>query len=407
MQWRFIALMSWRYLYKAAHERSLHTMIIIAFSGIFIGSCALALTVAIMTGFQKATLATLQGIHAHLIINLEDTQEPYETVAEKIQKISGVAAYSPNYYAHGLLEYGDDALGAVVMLHGINPKQEQRTTALAKFLIRNDKSLTDVVTSNQIIVGSRLAEKLHITVGDVILLRYAPPQKINQRSLKLDSVELSVAGIIKTGIEDLDAATIICADTLIKDLWPEATPVSISVRLQSKAAEQKICDQLKKSLEVPVHAWYQLYPSLVAALKLEKLVSFFVLSLISLVASMNIFALIFMIITNKRVDIAVLRAMGAQPSDIVSIFFGAGILLASSASLLGICTAYLLGLLLTTHWRISLPDAYIVNYLPVDLTIYLFVGVLIFVMLVSTLATWLASRCVHTLPISETLRFGQ
>src|SRR5207302_1389175 len=148
-----------------------------------------------------------------------------------------------------------------------------------------------------------------------------------------------------------------------------------------------------------------LYPALISALKLEKYALILILLLITMVASMNIIALLFMQITQKRPDIAILYAMGMRPKQIVSIFMLMGMLIASIASASGIFLAWIASLLLERYPFIELPDVYYVTHLPANMDWSLAITVFITIMLLNFMATWYTARRTQHIKIADVLRY--
>ena len=126
--------------------------------------------------------------------------------------------------------------------------------------------------------------------------------------------------------------------------------------------------------------------ALLAALTLEEYVSFLVIALITLVASMNILALLFMQITNKRTDIALLKTIGMPSHAITTIFIYMGLGIALCASICGVLCATVISFCIDHYKLLPLPDAYYVSHVPAHMTIYIPLMVLCMVCLMSLCA---------------------
>jgi lipoprotein-releasing system permease protein len=214
-----------------------------------------------------------------------------------------------------------------------------------------------------------------------------------------------VSGMFKTGIDEFDNGLILCSFDLMHELFPDNGATQLSLRLQPNEDEQKTIQQLQDTLQLEVYSWKDLYPALVSALKLEKYAMFLILALITLVASMNIIALLFMQITQKRPDIAVLRAMGALPRTITQIFLIMGMSIALVASACGIALAWIATLILQNYPFITLPDAYYVSHLPAKMDWQLVLSVFSVVICMSFIATWLTARRTRSINSAQVLRF--
>jgi lipoprotein-releasing system permease protein len=110
-------------------------------------------------------------------------------------------------------------------------------------------------------------------------------------------------------------------------------------------------------------------------------------------------------IVQKKGDIAILKTMGMQNSQVSAIFFIMGIIIASIASVCGLLTAWVIGILLQRYPLITLPDAYYVTYIPVRLDLRVFALIFVVIMFMSIVATWLPIRKIKNVNIADVLRF--
>ena len=191
----------------------------------------------------------------------------------------------------------------------------------------------------------------------------------------------------------------------MEKIYPNTIIEQINCALAPHTDEAAIIHKLRTRLGLDVYSWKDLYPSLVASLKLEKYVSFFILALVLLVASMNILSLLFMHITQKRPIIALLQALGMPLRSINELFFIMGITISSLASIGGLLAAIFTSWLLQTYPFITLPDAYYVTHLPVAMNWHIIGIVFCTVMILSSCAVWLPIQRIRSINISNVLRF--
>jgi lipoprotein-releasing system permease protein len=147
-----------------------------------------------------------------------------------------------------------------------------------------------------------------------------------------------------------------------------------------------------------------LYPDLVSSLILEKYVMFFILALITLVATLNMISLLFMQIQHKLRDIAIMKTIGLANKPIRSIFLALGVTITLLASLSGLGCAAVAGYLLERYPFIKLPDVYYVSYLPARMDFELFVVVFCATLLLGFLATWIPAQRTKRINIAHVLR---
>jgi len=398
-------MIAWRYIIRSTHDGSISTMAIISFLGIFVGSFSLALVTAIMHGFEIETQKKMQGIHAQATIHAYD--EPIDSAAlipVLMREFPEIVACSASSSAHALLQvhnHDSSTAPTLLLLKAIDPKSEQLVTTLQEKLLFG--SLQNVA-GNAIIIGSRLAETFHLHVGDTIELLYSDGTH-RQRSIIFKEHDAIIKGFLKTGIDEFDTTIALCSFELFDVLFPDIGIKEIQIKLAPHIDEQELFTRIKNRFDLGVYSWKDLYPAIVSALKLEKYVSFFVLALISLVASMNIISLLFMIIADKKSDIAILKAMGARNSDITHIFLFLGAAITITATLFGIFCATVISWLLEHYPFIELPDAYYVSHLPAHMTWYIPCLVLLLSVIMCTLAIYVPIKKIKSFSIAQTLRF--
>ena len=403
-------LITWRYLLGARSEKNISTMLLICFLGIFIGAFALALVASIMNGFEKITHQKLQSIQAQIIMRSFGKELDGDKIRNVLEKeFPEVQAFSPSTYKQIIIQKpGSQEITNAVVLKAIDPAQEIKTSCIGQKItqaVANDKNLTHLVRDNYIVMGKKLAEQLGITIGDQVDLLYIAQDQIKSRKITLSKKDGIVSGIFSTGIEEFDSNLVLGSFSLLEALFDHAGINQINIQLKPGASENDTIKKLKDRFDLDVFSWKELYPALVAALKLEKYAMFFILALITLVASMNIISLIFMQIIQKRPDIAIMQSMGMHNRDIIRLFMFMGIGLATLAAIGGLIAAYVAGIVLEKYPFINLPDTYYVTHLPVQMEWYIFALVFALIIGMSIIATWIPARNIRTIDAASVLRF--
>ncbi len=404
-----IWLIAMRYLFGTSQERTISIMVKICFLGILIGSCSLALVMAVMDGFEQATHEKMQGIHAHLIMKSTANSLDAHAIGPILdQEFPEIMGYSPQTMGQAIVSTHDTHdLAHVVIIKGVDPQKEALTTSIAAKVIQPwpKKNLPALIHDNHILIGSAAASSLNVRVGSTLQLIYVDEKEGQVSSMNLEKQYAIIGGIFKTGIEEFDAGLIYCSQELYNRMYSPQGVDQISVKLKPGVKENNLMNRLRDRFGCEVYSWKDLYPALVSALKLEKYVMFFILALITLVASMNMISLLFMHIIQKHGDIAILKTMGMRTNMISAIFFIMGMSIACIASLCGLIIAWAIGLLLQRYPLITLPDVYYVSNLPVNLDIKVFAIIFVVIMLMSILATWLPIRKIKNIHIADVLRF--
>lgn len=399
----------WRYMRHRSTEQTITTMIKICVTGIFIGSFALALTLAIMNGFERVTHETMQNINAQIIIRSYGNTLDVPSFMNLFEKsVPAVQAWAPSQTRQVMIQNPTtNHVEDVVVLRGIDPLREGTVTVLEQKIVSpaHDKNLEHLLIENNILIGSTMARDLELTPGQTVELLFAPEEQTGKK-INLDNASAQIAGVFETGIEEYDRGMIFCSLEFLEQLFPDAGVAQLNIKLHHDAHEPSVIKQLKDALpDVEVYSWKDLYPALVSALKLEKYVSFLVLALITLVASMNIISLLFMQVTHKRGDIAILQALGCPAVIVRRIFIWMGMIMSFCACIAGLVCAAIAAWLLEHYVHIRLPDVYYVTYLPARMDWFLLVAVFVVVMVLSLCATWYPARRATAIHVADVLRF--
>jgi lipoprotein-releasing system permease protein len=399
-----------RILCSHIYQKSISTMTIICFAGIFIGSFALALTTAIMNGFEVAIHQKMQGVHANIIIQSYGNDINMDVFTKIIhQEFPEIVAFSPTIKQHVLINNPDQTenVPCVAMIMGIDPETEIQTSSLSQKIIAQlpETAFTDLFNDDHVVIGKKLAHNNDVHVGESIELLFIRDGYIQGKKVIFDTHKATVSGIFETGIDEFDTTVIYCSLSFLEKLYPNSEIEQINVAIDPLSNEQELIQKLRKRLGLDVYSWKDLYPSLVATLKLEKYVSFFILALILLVASMNIISLLFMQITQKRPDIALLKALGMSQKSISLIFFIIGMTISCVASSAGLLAAIIASWFLQRYPFITLPDTYYVTQLPVAMNADIIIAVFCVVILFSLIALWLPIQRIASINISRVLRF--
>lgn len=443
-------LLTWRYLTQSTDTDSVSTMIYVCFLGIFVGSFSLTLVSAIMNGFEHSMHKKMQGIHAHIIIRGYGDQLNVQAIQHILtHQFPEIIASCPSTIEHAIVKPSHCNNPTVTLIKAIDPTQEIQVTQFQDAITHTlDNTLTfdtttanynsdtsghtheanfqtpvhahatnstttsnltidlaSLLQNNQILIGSELAASLGVTVGDEIELLHADTQDIHRHTVTLEATKAVISGLFKTGIDECDSALIVTSFDFLNTLFPESGPTQLNIKLHPTCNEQRIIQKLAQELKLDIFSWQHLYPAIVSALTLEKYAMFFILILIMLVASMNIISLLFMQITQKKADIAILKAMGTSHTIIEQIFMYIGICITLSATIPGIALAAFTSFILNHYQLITLPDAYYVSHLPAHLEWHALALIFTAVLVISFIAVKIAARKTRTINISHVLRF--
>lgn len=382
---------SYRYLASANQNTTIRTMLRITFASIFIVTFALALIMSIMEGFEIATYTKMQSIYPQLIIDADNQELDYNAIQTLLNHPdNNIAYHAPQQMMQALcnsIEF--DIIPTIVCLNGIVPELEKKVTYLEKMILPNNllHNLTDLCRENQVIIGKALALQMHASVGSQLKIISSPDFDLTQIK-KFHENTVIVAGIFSTGIDDFDGTRIYCSTEFFTTLFPDYGIRQIYAQAIPGTNEDDVIKKLTDKLGLHVYSWKQMYSSLVSAMQLEKYALYCILLLIMLIASCNIISLLFMHITQKQRDIALLLTLGLTVRQVKTIFLTSSMTIATIASISGLCMAWITGLFLSHYKWIKLSEnVYYVDHLPIIIEPLLFLFIFFVVLTISFFAS--------------------
>ncbi|MBT3827458.1 ABC transporter permease [bacterium] len=408
---RFSFLLAWRYLKSRSIGSSINAMVLISFFSIFLSSFALTLVTGVMNGFESSTRKKLQGINADLTVNARGQELNTTAITSVLREQAGslIDSMSSVSNQYVIIRDQDDSSINVTQMYAINPHTETKTTTLGSTILNpTNTTLENIVVKEGILVGDVIARNQGLVVGDEIELLYLDNSSSQSQTVHLEKTYAQVSGIFSSGLEELDEHTIFCSRNFFATMWPDQDPTELKIKLKAginpNLAQKKISTLLAG---LQVRRWEQFYPAIISALMLEKYAMFFILILIMLVACTTIVSLMFMQITRRTRDIAILRSMGAGPGMIRAIFTLYGLLITTVATTLGIAIATLIGTIVSYYRLIKLPDAYFVTHLPIDIQPWWIVAIFVLCIFMSLCAILLPLTRLNNHSLAEIIKADQ
>ena len=361
-------------------EKFISLISIISILGVAIGVAALIVVIGVMTGFDKDLRDKIVGNYSHITLSSFNgiNQSDYDTILQKIAPNPHVTGISPYLQGQALIKQQDRYFA--VGLRGINPYTETMVTKINQYLV---KGSLDSLEDNSIILGKELAYYLGAGINSQILV-YSPQGK---------QYNLKVSGIFNSGMYDYDLNLAFVNLKTAQDILGLPGKISsIAIKLDNMNLAGKVRDELSSilGLNFVLKTWSEANQNFFAALKLEKLTMFIILTLIILVASFNIVSTLMVMVVEKTKDIGILKSLGMTSSRVRRIFTLQGLIIGFSGTFSGAGGGILLCGLLKKYQFIKLPqDIYYIDRLPVSIELWPDIAVIVCaamgIVLVSTL----------------------
>ncbi|RKY32474.1 MAG: lipoprotein-releasing system transmembrane subunit LolC [Candidatus Omnitrophota bacterium] len=388
---------SWRYLATKRKEKFISLISIISVLGIAIGVMALIVVIAVMTGFDKDLRDKIVGNYSHITVSsLQGIEkQEYLDLSAKIKAVGAVKNFAPYVQGQVLIKHQDKPFA--INLKGIDPEKEARVTKLENYLLEGN--ISDL-GGDQVIIGKELA----------LYFGLMPGSKFSVYSAKAKEFKLEVAGIFSSGMYDYDLNLMFTdLDTAQKILSLGSRISAIAVKLDNLYLADKIKEKLDIALgpRYTLKTWMEANQNFFAALQLEKLTMFIILTLVILVASFNIISTLIVMAVTKTKDIGILKAVGMNSKQIRNIFTYEGLILGFLGTFFGTAGGILLCILLKKYQFIKLPqDIYYIDRLPVAIALWPDITLIILAAMVITLVSTVypARRAARFAPV-EALRY--
>lgn len=328
-----------RYLRPSKKEGAVSIIAGLSFFGIMLGVAALIIVMSVMNGFRAELLKSILGFNGHIGIfspYLEGVRG-YEHLVNEIRKINGIESATPLVDRQAMATGRGIAVGVAV--HGIHLKDLEARTLISNNI--QSGALTNFESENTAVVGTRLAEKFGIMPGDQLTL-ISPEGNATAFGVIPRMRTFKVIAIFEVGMRDYDANMVFVPLKQAQSFFNYKDAVNgIEVFVKDPDQVQKVAQQIQQSFpDLRTIDWQQANAKFFTSLKVERNVMFTILTLIILVAALNIISSLIMLVKDKTQDIAILRTMGASRKNIMNIFFLTG----SIIGVLGIMVGALCGL---------------------------------------------------------------
>jgi lipoprotein-releasing system permease protein len=396
-------LVAGRYLRSKRREGYISFISVLSLLGIALGVATLIIVMSVMNGFRAQLLGRILGLNGHAIVQNFGGLSDYDAVTQRIRGIQGVTSAFPIIEGQVLVNTEGVSRGALV--RGIKGEDLRGLTEVATTLSPN--ALEGFDDGESVILGGRLAQQLGLVPGMTVTL-IAPKGEVTPFGSTPRIKTYRLAGTFNVGMSEYDQTFIfmpLSEAQLFFGLDNTASGILVMVNAPDQIAAWR--QPLQEAAgNVGVTDWQQMNSSLFGALQVERNVMFLILTLIILVAALNIISGLIMLVKDKSGDIAILRTMGATAGSVMRVFFIAG----SSIGVVGTIVGVLIGVLfcanieeirqllisITGNENIFDPTIYFLSQIPAEVDPGEVTAVVAMSLALSFLATlypsWRASR---------------
>ncbi|RUU48145.1 lipoprotein-releasing ABC transporter permease subunit [Mesorhizobium sp. M6A.T.Ca.TU.002.02.2.1] len=401
----FERMVAWRYLRSRRKETVISVIASISFLGIMLGVATLIVVMAVMNGFRAELLTRILGVNGHLIVQpLDMPLEDYAQVAGRINGVPGVK-YAIPLIDGQVLAQGNVGGGSGALVRGIRGEDLGKISIVANNIKQG--SIAGFETSEGVAIGSRMAENLGLVLGDTITL-IAPDGDVTPLGTTPRMKGYPVTAIFEVGMSEYDSSIVYMPFSEAQLYFNmDGRAQTIELYVDNPDNVDALKPKIEEASQRPITMvdWRERNRTFFDALQVERNVMFMILTLIVLVAALNIISGLIMLVKDKGHDIAILRTMGATRGAILRIFLMTG----AAIGVVGTIAGVLLGVVICLNverirqffsWlageRLFNPELYFLSQLPARMDASETISVVLMALVLSFLATlfpaWRAAR---------------
>ncbi|HEU0228788.1 MAG TPA: FtsX-like permease family protein [Arachidicoccus soli] len=392
-------LFAWRYFKSKKSTNVINIIAWISVIAIAVGSAALILVLSVFNGFEGLVKSMYGDFYPDLRISATHGKymQLQPTMLQKIHQIKDIKNISLTIEEKALLVNGE--YQSIVFLKGVDSNY-QNVVAIPKHITDNGKYELGFKTNPAIVLGAGIANAIGADLYSTDPLTIFLPNRNSENFSNMQSA-MNSFNIRETGIfriqEDFDNKYAFTNIDFLRYMieLPSDFYSGIAISLSGDANIDKVQSSLQSLMgkNFQVQTRYQQNQGLFSVMQMEKWIIYIILSIILIIAAFNMVGALTMLILEKRKDIAVLKALGANSSFIQGIFLNEGFLLAGIGGLAGMLIAFIICFLQQKFHLLKLEGgSFVVDYYPVKMHItdFILVGVTIFVVAVS--AAWIPAQ---------------
>lgn len=332
----FERMIAWRYLRARRRETFISVIAGFSFTGIMLGVATLIIVMAVMNGFRAELLTRILGINGHLIMQpIDQPLDDYASLIKRIDGISGVQFAIPVVEGQALVQ-GNVGAGSGALIRGLR-EEDLDKLKLVSTNIRQG-TLQGFDAGGGVAIGTRMAENLGLTIGDTLRV-ISPDGDVTPFGVNPRVKAYPVVAIFEIGMSEYDNSIVmmpLSEAQLFFNQEDKVQSLEIFVNNPDKVDAMRAPVEEVAARQLNMVDWRQRNQTFFSALEVERNVMFMILTLIVLVAALNIISGLIMLVKDKGHDIAILRTMGATRGAVMRIFLMTGAAIGVTGTVAGV-----------------------------------------------------------------------
>ncbi|MGI8893018.1 MAG: ABC transporter permease [Bacteroidia bacterium] len=380
----------------------------IAVGGVALGLAVMILSIAIVTGFKREISEKVIGFGSHIQISNFDANFSYETtpiaksdeLKTNLHEIQGVKHIQVFATKAGIVKTEDDIMG--VVLKGIGDDFDWSFFS-DKMFAGSIFTVDDSARTNNVVISKNIATSLNLKVGDKLTTYFIeqPPRVRN----------FDIAGIYETGLEEFDKLYVLVDIGHIQRLndWEDNQVGGYEVKVNDFSKLTEIGEEVyeKTGFDLNARTIKEIYPQIFDWLELQNINVIIIISLIVLVAGINMISALIILILERTNMIGILKAVGAEDVSIRKIFIITATYLLGAGLIIGNAVGLILCFLQDQFELVKLDQqSYYVSVVPISFTFLDFTLLNIGTLIVCVLMMILPSVIITRISPVKAIRFA-
>nr|WP_196108615.1 MULTISPECIES: lipoprotein-releasing ABC transporter permease subunit [unclassified Ochrobactrum] len=332
----FERMIAWRYLRARRRETFISVIAGFSFTGIMLGVATLIIVMAVMNGFRAELLSRILGINGHLIMQpIDRPLDDYANLIKRIDGISGIRFAIPVVEGQALVQ-GNIGAGNGALIRGLR-EEDLEKLKLVSGNIRQG-TLKGFDQAGGVAIGTRMAENLGLSIGDTLRV-ISPDGDVTPFGVNPRVKAYPIVAIFEIGMSEYDSSIVmmpLSEAQLFFNQEGKVQSLEIFVDNPDKVDAMRAPVEEAAGRQLSLVDWRQRNQTFFSALEVERNVMFMILTLIVLVAALNIISGLIMLVKDKGHDIAILRTMGATRGAVMRIFLMTGAAIGVTGTVAGV-----------------------------------------------------------------------
>jgi lipoprotein-releasing system permease protein len=363
-----------RYVRAKRRNHFISFISMVSMLGIAIGVIALVTVISVMNGFEKQLRDSILGMAAHATVSsVGESIGDWQAVVEAAQRNPHVLGAAPFLDSQALLQ-GKRRNGAIVS--GILPDEQTKVSDIGAKMVRG--KLEDLKPGAfGMILGNELAMQLGVGIGDKVTV-YTSEVNPTPVGAVARFKRFDVVGIFSVGFQEYDEGLALIhlddAERLLQTDGPGGIRLKFDDMFRAWQIARDVQGEFGRYFRITT--WEDGHKNFFAALQMEKIVMFIILSLVIAVAAFNLVSSLVMLVNDKQADIAILRTLGISPGSITGVFMVQGVIVGIVGIVLGVAggVALAVNIPAIAKWiertfdiQLLSPDVYYISEVPSDM----------------------------------------